>query len=214
MILGNATSSDLRELKTRAEHWLALNAPAHAATEGTSINILFAYLSTVNIQKMLQGTLISFIAISFVIGIALRKVSYGFVSLITNMLPAFAGFGIWGLAFGQLNLAASVITAMTLGIVVDDTIHYLLNYKRLRESGASATEAVEKTTGSVGTALLATTLSLSIGFFLLAFSDFQVNQTLGIFTALILIIAVVIDLIILPSVLIRFDDRLHKNAQK
>ncbi|TNE58849.1 MAG: hypothetical protein EP340_04210 [Alphaproteobacteria bacterium] len=213
ILLRKATSSDLRKLKNRAEHWLMKNSPAGHISEGTSINVLFAYLSIVNISQMLEGTFISFLFISFIIAFALRSFAYGFVSLITNMLPAFAGFGIWGLMIGQINLAASVITAMTLGIVVDDTIHYLHNYKQRRESGMAAKEAVRETTNAVGMALLMTTFSLCLGFALLALSDFQVNQTLGIFTALILIVALVIDLLILPSALIRFDRFLHKNVQ-
>ncbi|TNE41284.1 MAG: hypothetical protein EP347_02230 [Alphaproteobacteria bacterium] len=210
ILLRKASSSDIRILKTRAEEWLSNQSPGSQISEGTSINVLFAYLSMVNIEQMLEGTFISFLIISLIIALALRKMSYGFASLITNMLPAFAGFGIWGLMIGQINLAASVITAMTLGIVVDDTIHYLHNYRLKRESGLDAKSAVRATTDTVGMALLMTTFSLSMGFALLALSDFQVNQTLGIFTALILLIAVVIDLLILPSVLIRFDGLLHK----
>jgi predicted RND superfamily exporter protein len=209
VILKKATSSDVRRLKAKAEHWLSENLKTETSPRGTSINVLFAYLSVVNIEKMLIGTFFSFLIISVIIAAALRSISYGMLSLVTNMLPAFAGFGIWGILFGQINLAAAVITAMTLGIVVDDTIHYLMNYKRLRGGGMKAEEAVRAATGSVGGALLVTTISLVVGFLVLSFSDFQVNQTLGVFTAIILVTALIMDILILPAVLIRFDDRLH-----
>ena len=209
VVLRGAKSKQIRQLKTQAEDWLDKNAPAHMATKGTSINVLFAYLSTVNIERMLAGTLLSFLAISLIIGLALKSTSYGLISLVTNILPAFAGFGIWGLMFGEINLAAAVITAMTLGIVVDDTIHFLVNCQKLRQGGFEPAQAVMQATESVGTAMIITTISLATGFFILALSDFQVNQTLGTFTALILVIALLADLFILPAALIKFDAKLH-----
>ncbi len=205
VLLQNATSGDVRALKANAEQWLVENTELPPQAEGTSINVLFAYLSTINIKKMLRGTLITFTIISFLIGFAMRSLYFGAISLATNSLPALAGFGIWGFAVGEINLAASVITAMTLGIVVDDTIHFLVNYQKHRQARKTAAFAADQVTRSVGTAILLTSVSLVAGFLVLALSDFEVNRTLGQFTAIILAIAVIVDLIILPALLIQFD---------
>ena len=62
--------------------------------------------------------------------LALKSWRYGLLSLIPNLVPAGIAFGIWALIDGEIGLGLSVVTAMTLGIVVDDTIHFLSKYLR------------------------------------------------------------------------------------
>jgi len=90
---------------------------------------------------------------------------------------------------------------------VDDTIHYLVNYQKLRKMRLSASNATREATESVGSAILLTSISLAAGFLVLAASDFEVNRTLGQFTAIILTVALIVDLILLPAILIRFDKK-------
>ena len=90
---------------------------------------------------MLVGTTTALILISFLLIIALKNVKLGLLSLIPNLFPAAMGFGLWGYLQGEVG-ALSVVAAMTLGIVVDDTVHYLSKYLRgRREQGLSPEQA-------------------------------------------------------------------------
>ncbi len=169
-----------------------------------SINVVFAYLSMINIQSMLLGTAISFLIISIIIGIALKSISLGFLSLVTNVMPATIGFGIWGFFFQEINLAGSVIVAITLGIVVDDTIHFLNRYKKQRDAGVAPADAIEQVIRTTGTAMSVTTFSVAAGFAVLTLSGFSINNTLGAFTGIIILVALVVDLVILPAFLSLF----------
>lgn len=208
-ILRNATSGDIRRSNEAAHDWLRDNAP-ELATNGISINVLFSHLSINNIRSMISGTILSFIAISLVVMVLLRSATLGFLSLLANSIPALVGFGLWGLLVGTINLGASVLVAMTLGIVVDDTIHYLVSWRQHRKSGANANEAAAAALQSVGPAMVITTISLIAGFCVLSLSGFDVNRTLGTFTAIIIAVALAVDLFMLPSVL----TLIHRSQEK
>jgi len=81
---------------------------------------------------MLIGTTLALIGISLILIIALRSVKIGLLSLIPNLIPAAMGFGLWGLLVGEVGLSLSIVAGMTLGIVVDDTVHFLSKYLRAR----------------------------------------------------------------------------------
>jgi len=105
---------------------------------------------------------------------------------------------------GEVGLSISVVAAMTLGIVVDDTVHFLSKYLRARrEQGLSAEDAVRYAFSSVGIALWVTTLVLVAGFMVLAQSHFQLNSGMGLLTAVTISIALFIDFLFLPPLLIR-----------
>ena len=80
--------------------------------------------------------------ISFVIFLVLRNLKFGLISLVPNLLPAIMGFGLWGYSVGSVTLAVSIVVAMTLGIVVDDTVHFMLKYANARKRGESSEDSV------------------------------------------------------------------------
>jgi uncharacterized protein len=203
-ILRGGTSGDLRRLNTKAAVWLRDNTEVLSNT-GISINVLFAHLSLNNIRSMINGTLVSFVLISIVITILLRSMTLGFLSLVANSIPALVGFGVWGVMVGTVNLGASVLVAMTLGIVVDDTIHFLLAYQTARKSGKTSSDAAADAMEAVGPAMIITTIALIAGFGVLALSGFDVNKTLGTFTAIIIAVALAVDLLLLPAALSLLD---------
>src|SRR5690606_856178 len=141
------------------------NAPA-LYTQGASPAVMFAHIGQRNIKSMLIGTTLALILISGVLIVALRSWKYGLISLLPNLLPGIVAFGLWGLLVGQIGLALSVVAGMTLGIVVDDTVHFLSKYLRARrEKNLNAEDAVRYAFASVGVALFVTTLVLMAGFF-------------------------------------------------
>ncbi|KPJ89223.1 MAG: hypothetical protein AMJ53_15950 [Gammaproteobacteria bacterium SG8_11] len=140
--------------------------------------------------------------------IALRSIKIGFISLIPNLVPAAMGFGLWGLLVGEVGLALSVVAGMTLGIVVDDTVHFLSKYLRARrENHLPAPDAVRYAFTTVGMALLTTTIVLVVGFLILAQSSFQLNAGMGMLTSIVISFALLADFLFLPPLLMKFEEK-------
>ena len=207
-------SQDLLDLNARAEAWLKENATHVASVNSTGPSALFAYIGQRNIRAVLIGTLVVLVAISAILLFALRSLRLGLISIVPNLLPAVLGFGIWGLTVGQVGLSLSVVVAMTVGIVVDDTVHFLSKYRRARhEYGQSPEEAVRYAFDTTGRALLTTTVVLVAGFLIFVFSPFVPTAQVGVLTALIIAFALIADLTLLPALLTALDRRTAKRSE-
>ena len=199
-------TKEILALEERAVTWLRDNAPDHMFGYGASPAIMFAHIGEQNIRSMLTGTAVALVLISAILAVALRSVKIGVISLVPNLMPALMAFGLWGYLVGQVGLAVSVVTAMSLGIVVDDTVHFLSKYLRARrERGSDVEDAVRYSFHTVGTALWTTSLILIAGFFVLTFSGFKINADMGLLTAIVIAIALVVDFLFLPPLLMWLD---------
>jgi len=208
--LKNLSTKQTLAFENRVHDWMANNTPT-LATTGSSPTIMFSHISKRNISSMLTGTIIALVLISVILMVSLRSLKYGLISLIPNLVPAGMGFGLWAIFNGQVGLSVSVVVAMTLGIVVDDTIHFLSKYLRAkRESGHNTVEAIRYAFNTVGEALLITTIILTAGFMILAQSSFSLNADMGLMTAITICIALFVDFFFLPPLLIWLDKRQRK----
>ena len=211
--LKNITSEEYLDVEQRVVDWFATNAPQYEAIIA-SPSLMFAHIGQRNIISMLFGTSMALVLISFLLGIALKSVKFGVLSLIPNLAPAAIGFGIWYFIDGEVGLGLSVVVGMTLGIVVDDTVHFLSKYLRARrELNKDATMAVRYAFSSVGRALWITTLVLVAGFMVLAQSSFKLNADMGLLTAMTILIALIVDFLLLPALLIKIDSDKEENKQ-
>ncbi len=209
--LETLSTKQVLALENRALAWMEENTPA-LKTNGASPVVMFSHIGMRNIKSMLTGTMIALVLISVILIFALRSLKLGFISLIPNLAPAAVAFGIWGLLVGQIGLALSVVVAMTLGIVVDDTVHFLSKYLRAkREQGLGVEDAVRYAFRSVGVALMVNTMVLVAGFMVLAQSAFTLNSDMGLMTALTISIALFLDFLLLPPLLMWLD---RKNEVK
>ncbi len=209
----NMTSTEQIALEAKLKDWFAQNA-SQFDVDIASTSLMFAHIGQRNITSMLLGVSIALVLISVVLGIALRSVRYGLISLIPNLAPAAMGFGLWFLIDGQVGLALSVVAGMTLGIVVDDTVHFLSKYLHARrERGKNSQQAVRYAFGSVGRALWITTIVLVAGFMVLAQSSFKINADMGLLTAITIVIALIVDFLFLPALLMKLDNGDQYEAQ-
>jgi len=198
--------SEVLSLAERAESWLADNGPDVRTHDGTGMVVMFANLTLTNTFSMLFGTGVAIVLIGAVLMLALRSFSLGLLSLIPNLVPIAAGFGIWAIFNGSVGLALSIVGSMTLGIVVDDTVHFMSKYLRARrERGLASDEAVRYAINTVGRALLVTSIVLIAGFLVLAFSNFQLNSYMGVMVALVIALALTAVFLLLPPLLIALD---------
>ena len=206
VVIRNVSSKGQRQLDQRAQTWLLANSP-DLATEATGVSIIFAHLSIQNITSMLRGTITAMALISLILILVFKSVRIGLVSLVPNFIPAAMSFGLWGYLVGTIGMAASVVTAIAFGIVVDDTIHFLTKYLKARREGKHASDAVRSAFRTVGRALFTTTAVLAAGFLVFAASGFELSWALGILVSITIVFALAADFLLLPPLLIAIDRR-------
>jgi predicted RND superfamily exporter protein len=201
-----ADSIYILELEKKALAWLKENAPALHVNEGTGLDIVFANLTFRNIGSMMTGTSMALVLISFLLIFALRSLKIGLISLIPNIMPAILAYGIWGMINGQVDTAVSVVVCLSLGIVVDDTVHFLSKYLRARrERGLDTEEAIRYAFSTVGNALLVTSAVLIGGFMVMQFSHFHPSNNMGMLLAITILMALLVDFLFLPPLLMFLD---------
>jgi len=205
--LKTLTSNEVIAFDDAAMQWLQTNMPS-ISPYSSGPTVMFAHLGKRNIHSMLEGTTVALIFISAVLIVFLTSFKYGFISLLPNLTPALVAFGIWGVTVGQVGIGLSIVTGMTLGIVVDDTVHFLSKYLRARrEKGLNAEDAVRYAFNSVGVAILVTSIVLIVGFLILAQSHFYLNSSMGLLTSVVIFMALLIDLTFLPPLLMKFSGK-------
>jgi predicted RND superfamily exporter protein len=208
-----ADSIYILELEEKSLAWLKANAPAIHVDEGTGLDIVFANLTFRNIDSMMTGTSMALVLISFLLIFALRSLKIGLISLIPNIIPAVMAYGIWGMINGQIDTAVSVVVCLSLGIVVDDTVHFLSKYLRARrEQNLDTKEAIRYAFKTVGNALLVTSAVLVGGFMVMQFSHFNPSNNMGMLLAITILMALLVDFLFLPPLLILLDK--HKSTMK
>ncbi len=206
--LETMSSIGLIALEKRAAEWLKANTQHIKKADGSGPSLMFAYIGSRNIKSMLIGTTVALVLISLILIIALRSFKIGMISMMPNLIPAGMGFGLWGLLVGEVGLALSVVTTMTLGIVVDDTVHFLSKYLRARrEENLDRYDAVRYAFTTVGRALVITSIVLVVGFLVLAMSNFKLNSGMGMLTAIIIAFALAADFLFLPPLLMKLDKK-------
>jgi len=211
--LQTLSTNQMIELEQRSNQWLTDNANYIKAAAASGPTMMFAHIGKRNIISMLGGTTIALILISLIMIVALRSLKLGLTSMVPNLVPAAMGFGVWGLLVGEVGLALSVVTSMTLGIVVDDTVHYMSKYQRARkEKGYDSEQAVRYAFTSVGRALLVTSIVLIAGFLVLALSSFKLNSGMGLLTALVIALALIADFLLLPTLLMKLEEKPNEKA--
>lgn len=208
--LQTLSSNELIALNNRAYAWLKENT-THidlSADPGSGTGLMFANIGKRNIKSMLIGTTLALFMISIILIFAFKSLKIGLISLLPNLVPAALGFGLWGLIVGEVGLALSVVTGMTLGIVVDDTVHFLSKYLRARrEQGLSPENAVIYAFSTVGRALVVTSVVLIAGFLVLSLSSFELNSGMGLLTAIVIAFALIADFLLLPTLLMKFEEK-------
>lgn len=209
----NLTSSEMIALESRATDWLKANAPATMHSIGASPALMFAHIGKRNFISMMYGFAAGIGLVMITLVVAFRSFKYGLISLIPNVTPIMLGFGLWGVFVGEVGLGLSVVGSLTLGVVVDDTIHYMSKYLRgRREDGLSPEDAIRYVFKNVGTAMIVLSIVLVAGFLVLAFSTFRVNADLGMLTAITFAIALAADFLFLGPLLLTIEEKRNEKV--
>jgi len=199
---GYVSTERVREFLRQSEAWFEDNAPAMTAPP-TGAQVMFTFIAQRNVESMISGTLIAILAIAIIMILALRSLSMGLVSLIPNALPILSAFGLWAVLFGEIGFSVAAVAAISLGIVIDDTVHFLTKYMRARrENGFCAANSIRYAFETVGVAIIVNTVVLTAGFMMLTFSAFKINMEMGLLTSMSIMFALVLDFLFLPPFLL------------
>ncbi|OUR91183.1 hypothetical protein A9Q81_18085 [Gammaproteobacteria bacterium 42_54_T18] len=198
------SDKNLIDLETKLQIWLdQRNLSDVNATIGSS-SLAFAHMQFANVNNLSKGFVFALLAISVLLILMFRSFTLGAISVIPNLFPAAMAFGIWGLIDGKIGFGMSVGITLTLGIVVDDTIHFLSKYQYAKDSLKYSNEnSVRYAMDTVGIAMMLTTVMMSVGFGSMLFSNFTPNQDIAAITIITIICAVFVDLILLPIILLK-----------
>lgn len=208
------SANEVRAMDDAARQWLKANAPEHMLTHGTGLSMMWAHITARNIRSMLSASFLALVLISSILVFAFRSFRFGLISLIPNLAPSLMAFGLWGLAIGQVGLGLSVVVSMTIGIVVDDTVHFMSKYIRARrEHNMDAVGGVRHAFNTVGTAMWVTTVALVAGFLVLTFSHYKISSDMGLMSAITIALALAMDFLLLPTLLIKVRRWTDKNLK-
>ena len=174
--------------------------------EVSGLDHIFSHIAERNITQMITGTSLALIIISILLMLIYRSTKYGLISLVPNLIPALIAYGLWGLFVGYIDLALSVVICMSLGIVVDDTVHFLSKYIHAKRSkGYNTDKAIQYSFHIVGRALITTTVILVAGFSMMLISPLLPTANTGALLSLTLLMALIVDFTLLPTLLRKTD---------
>lgn len=207
VMLGKTSTTETKQFLDTTETWINNNLPDYMQdTAPTSPHVMFTYITDRNVSAMISGTAVAIGLIAVIMALVLRSIPLGLLSLVPNGLPIVAAFGVWAMLIGTVGFSVAAVAAISLGIVVDDTVHFLSKYQLARKEKAyTAEDAVIYAYKTVGPAIVSNTIILICGFVVMASSTFKINADLGLLTAITVFLALLFDLFLLPAILLMFD---------
>ncbi len=166
-------------------------------------------------RSQVESFAIALAVISVMLIVTLGSLQGGLVAMVPNLIPAFLGFGLMGLAGIPLDADTLLVAPVIIGIAVDDTIHFMTHYRVQLIKTGSISESLRLTISHVGQAVMFTTMVLGLGFMLLSFSDYLGLARMGFFGSLAIIMALLCDLFLIPAMIMIFKPTFGvKNADR
>lgn len=201
---GQAGSAAVRALESRLQRVLATADLPEGFTTGVTGNAILLNRSADGIARN-QATQVGFAALTILILICIvfRSMRIGLISMVPNIVPVVLFFGILGIGVAPLSLPTSLIGSIALGIAIDDTMHFLVAYRKQRSDGLDPESAAQQCIRQVGRPIIMTSVMLVVGFLVILTSGFATLREFGFLTALTMGVCLTTDLILLPALLVR-----------
>lgn len=165
---------------------------------------IYTTVNSLIVESFFWSLIGALLFVSFLIFVIFRDPLIATIAMLPNLLPMVFGGALMVSMGVYVDIGTSMVIVVCLGIAVDDTIHFIANYKHYRAQGLDISESIERTFSITGKALVVTTILLVAGFGSFVFAEFVPNRTFGILCAQILVFALLIDLTLLPALLIKF----------
>ena len=206
--LDDMSGKDFLKFDKKVRAHIQENNLTEIISPAAGFRVVFSHISMVIVNSLLFGVFLGLLSITLLLGLFFRSIPFGVLSAFPNVLPIAAAFGIWALYDGQVGFMVAVGMGSTLGIIVDFTVHLLSKYDLARrEMGQSPEEAVVFAFESVGFALIVMTIVISLGFLVLNLVNFMPLHDFARFSTMSFVMALIIDFLLFPNLLVRFDKR-------
>jgi predicted RND superfamily exporter protein len=167
-----------------------------------------AYVSSVAIDRLIRDLFFSLLAaaavIFVVIGVLFRSPRIGLISTLPNITPLAIVLGYMGWRGYEMNATNSLVFSISLGIAVDDTIHFLARFKEETKLSNNRSLAIQRTLEGAGKAIVLTTFLIVSGLSVMMFSSFVPTRRMAELVSISLVAALVGDLLLLPACLALF----------
>ena len=167
----------------------------------TGVLILYNNMLESLFDSQIKSLGIVLIGIFVMLVFLFKSLSIAIIAIIPNIIACFVILGTMGYLGIPLDLMTITIAAITIGIAIDNSIHYVYRYQEFRSNNNSSIEAMVNSSKTVGMAIRNTSLTIIFGFSILIFSNFYPTIYFGIFTALAMFIAMIGSLTLLPIML-------------
>jgi predicted RND superfamily exporter protein len=177
-------------------------APANATIHVTGLMSLMVRAIIAAIYSMAKSYIIALVVITILMILLIGDLKIGLLSMIPNLLPIIITMGVMGLTDTPLDLNSIMIGSIALGVVVDDTVHFMYNFQKYYTQTSDPHLAVRETLLGTGRALLITSLVLSTGFFILMFASLNHLIRFGFFTGMTILIALLADFLLVPAMMV------------
>ncbi|HBH24698.1 MAG TPA: hypothetical protein DDY13_14915 [Cytophagales bacterium] len=175
--------------------------------KATGTTLLFVKGNQFLVQNLQMSLLLAFVIIAIIMGFLFRNPKMVMISIIPNIIPLLITAGLMGAFDIPLKPSTALIFSVVFGISVDDSIHFLAKYRQeLFQNRFFVPLAISKSIRETGASMMYTSIILFAGFVIFAISDFGGTKYLGILTSITLLIAMFTNLLVLPSLLLIFDD--------
>jgi predicted RND superfamily exporter protein len=197
------TSLDLKQIKWAKKWWE--KTPYSAEINGQTV--MFAHMQHDVTNTLIQSILLAITVVSLMMFFIFKSIKMVPLFIIPNILPIVLVIGVMGWLGINIDIGVAISGAIIIGVAVDDTIHFLVKYKEARLRGYNFKDSLAYIMQYAGSAIIFTTIILSLAFMIFAFSQFNPNVNFGIITAIALVIAVAIDLLMLPAILSLYDGK-------
>ena len=172
--------------------------------EITGLAVLYNNMLQSLFQSQIGSLLIVFSVIAFMLLLIFKSFKIMVIGLIPNIFVASSVVGILGLLKIPLDIMTITVAAISVGMAVDNTIHYIYRYKKEMKITNSVEIALQNAHTTTGRAIFYTAATIATGFSILSLSNFFPTQLFGIFTALAMLIAFISSLSLLPNLLVKF----------
>jgi len=169
----------------------------------TGVSVIYSNLLQSLFGSLFGSMSIVFVSIFLMFLILFKSLNLALLGMVPNFLSAGAVIGTIGLLGIPLDVMTVTVAAVSVGMGVDNTIHYIFRFKKEYSASKNYLTASKNTHTTVGKALLYTSLTIIFGFLSLTISNFNPTVYFGLFTALAMIMAVISSLVLLPALLIK-----------
>ena len=197
------TSKDLEQTAWIKNWWK--KTPYSAVVHGQTV--MFAHMQHDVTATLINSITLAVVSISLVMLLIFRNWRMLPIFIVPNILPIALVVGVMGWLHIDIDMGVAIAGAIIIGVAVDDTIHFMVKYIEARKRGDNLEDAMKYVLSYAGSAIIFTTFVLSIAFLVFVFSNFNPNYHFGIVTASALVIAVLVDLVALPALLMLIDKR-------